>query len=172
MTGAGMDEGITAANSTLQSVIQLISLFRTDTTIGGVAITIDVDAIAAQLGHNLQNSSLAPVINYPSLMVNIDSPILTKFGEMNNRQGMISAHTLEIDAFSRDLPVRQGIVEEQIKKQPPGPPPEDNAKVTALAISLSQADNQRQTAALNDLKQRVTSVRTDGWRNRQGPRDR
>ncbi len=158
MVGAGFDEGITAANSTLQSIIQLISLFRTDTTIGGVAISIDVDAIAAQLGHNLQTSSLAPVINYPSLMMNVDSPILKKFGEMNDRQGLLATHTIEIDTFSRDLVLAEGVIEEQIKKQPPRPAPEDTAKITALAISRAQEDNQRRTATLNDLKQRSTSL--------------
>ncbi len=158
MAGAGFDEGITAANSTVQSIIQLISLFRTDTTIGGVAINIDVDAIAAQLGHNLQNSSLAPVINYPSLMMNVDSAILKKFGEMNDRQGLLTTHTIEIDAFSRDLALAEGVIEDQIKKQPPRPAPDDTAKITALAISLAQEDNQRRTATLNDLKQRSTSL--------------
>ena len=93
-----------------------------------------------------------------SLMVNVDSLILKKFGEMNNREGLLAARALEIDVFSRDLTLHQGIIEEQIKKQPARPAPEDTARITALAISFAQEDNQRRTATLNDLKQRGASL--------------
>ena len=95
----GLNEGITAVNSTLQSVIQLVSLFRTDTTITGLAINLDADAVSAQLGHLLQVSNLAPVIEYPSLLVNTDSPVLIAIGNMKQKQGIVSPRAGDIDAL-------------------------------------------------------------------------
>jgi hypothetical protein len=154
----GAIAGLTAVNSTLQSVIQLVSLFRTDTTIAGVSITIDTDALVAQLAHSLQNSSLSPIVKYPSLLLSPDSPILKKFTEMNDMHGAVAPHATEIDALIAGLNRREEIIEEQIKQQPLSGTPEENSKILNLATGMAKDDHQTRVGGLNDLKQRIVAL--------------
>jgi hypothetical protein len=154
------NQAITAVNSTLQSVIQLISLFRTDSTITTVPVSIDIDALAAQLGHCLQTSSPAPIIEYPSSLTAENSPVLQAFGEMGVQQNIVSPHLVDIDALVASLTTRQGEIEEQIKKQLPlGTPPSDElSKIATLATQKSKDDQQVRINRLTGLRQRIAAL--------------
>lgn len=154
------NEGLTAVNGTLQTVIQLISLFRTDTTIATVPVTIDMDALAAQFGHCLQDSTLAPIIQYPSLLLADDSIVLKTLGEMKNQESLVSPRSVDIDNLILFLTARQLEVEEQIKRQLPlGTPPSDElAKIAALATRKSKDYQQANMNRLIDLKQRIVAL--------------
>jgi hypothetical protein len=154
----GFNEGLTAANSTLQTVIQLVSLFRTDTTITGTSITLDTDAIAAQLGNNLKRFHPSLIVEYPALMWEKDSLILRKFGQMNEKFDAISGHPLEIEMFLIVLGRREEIIEEQIKKQPSLGTPEETSKVFNLATGMAKDEHQGRTNRLNDLKRRFAAL--------------
>jgi hypothetical protein len=154
------NEGITAINSTLQSVLQLIALFRTNTDIKGTSITLDVDALLAQYAHALQNSGSGIRVEYPSLMVVDDSPLLSAVGTMAGNASLLATRPAEIDVMVGGLGTREKEVEEQIKSQLPlGTPPSEELKnQQGLALDLAQKEYQAlAVAVLPDLKQRITN---------------
>ena len=154
-----LNEGVTAVNSTVQTIIQLISLFRTDTTITGLSITLDVDALSAQIGHLLQSSELSPVVEYPSLLVSSGSPILAAVGGMEQKQAVVSPHANDIDSLLAALATREQVVEDQIKLQakPSTPPTDQEQRILALATKMAKDDYQTTTSLLADVRQRITS---------------
>lgn len=154
------NEGITAINSTLQSVLQLIALFRTNTDIKGTSLNLDVEALLAQYAHALQNSGSGIIVEYPSLMVMEDSPLLSAIGTMAGNANLLATRPAEIDVMIGSLGTRQKEVEEQIKSQLPlgTPPSEELKKQQSLALELAQKDYQAlAVAVLPDLKQRITN---------------
>jgi len=162
---AGLDalksanDGITAVNSTVQTLIQLISLFRTETTITSASVSLDIDALSAQLGYALQSSKFAPIVEYPSLLSISDSPAITAIHQMSQEQSLVSPDTLNIDALVAQINTRQIAVEEQIKQQLPlgTPPSEEISKILALATKLAKDDQQVNLNRLTDLRQRLVT---------------
>jgi hypothetical protein len=154
------NSGITAVTSTVQAVIQLISLFQTETKIIGTDVTIDVDGLCAQFAHSLQACGLPSA--YPSLLWNDNtkSQILEAFTKMIGSQSNVSRRTTDIDSLLVELTVNEPIIEEQIKLQLPlGNPPSDAInKVLQLALSMAKGALQVNTNGLNALKQRVTAL--------------
>jgi len=153
------NDGMTAVNSTLQTLIQLISLFRTDTTITSASVSLDVDALSAQLGYALQSSRLAPIVEYPSLLSVIDSPAIKALYQMSEKQSLVSPDILNIDTLVAQVNTRQVAVEEQIKQQLPlgTPPSEEISKILVLATKLAKDDQQVNQNRLADLRQRLVS---------------
>jgi len=162
---AGLDalksanDGITAVNSTVQTLIQLISLFRTETTITSASIGLDIDALSAQLGHALQSSSFAPIVEYPSLLSVSDSPAIQALHQMSEKQSLVSPDTLNIDTLVAQVNTRQVAVEEQIKQQLPlgTPPSEEISKILVLATKMAKDDQQVNLNRLTDLRQRLVT---------------
>ena len=154
-------EALTAVNSTLQTVLQLIALFRTDTDITGTTVKLDPDAVMAQYAHALQSSGTGLRVAYPTLLTGNDSTILERFNRMAEKQSLMAGRLAQIDAAIAGLETRQKIVEEQIKLQLPlGANPSDETKQQqTLALKLSQkAYHVLAVVSLPDLKQRIAGV--------------
>lgn len=151
--------GITAATSTVQAVIQLISLFHSETKIIATDVTIDIDGLCAQFGNSLKACGLP--VAYPSLLWNgTESPILKAFTEMIDKQSDASRRTTEIDSLLIKLGVNQPIIEEQIKLQLPlgNPPSEELAKKVQLATAMAKGAQQVNSNGLTALKLRVAAL--------------
>lgn len=152
---------LTAVNSTLQTVLQLIALFRTNTDIIGTTVKLDPDALLAQYAHALQSSGTGLRVAYPTLLTGNDSTILESFNSMAEKQSFMSGRLAQIDLGIASLETRQKVVEEQIKLQLPlGPnPSEAIAKQQALALKLAyQVYHAFAVVLLPDLKQQISGV--------------
>jgi hypothetical protein len=119
----GAGEALTGVNSTLQSFIQLISLFRTDTTIAGVQADIDLDALEAQFcfhllydkSHIRRNGPL--IVEMPSGLPLTPSGILDAIQAMQKEQSQNAANISDAKLAVTRLATAQQAIDDEIKKR-------------------------------------------------------
>lgn len=115
------ETAVTAANSTLQSVIQLISLFRTDTTIAGTTTDADVEALEAQFCFHLLYDRTGQVRKnsvavQTSSTLSFDSSLLTaSIDTMRKTQSEAGKTSSKIKSLVAALPTREQAVEAAIR---------------------------------------------------------
>lgn len=162
---SGADTALASATSTLQAAIQLISLFRTDTSIVGVATDTDVEALESQLCFHLlfsdgKKRSPALVVSTPAALIVGDSQLLKDVRDLN--QALLDASKVsdQIKKSSSDLAADETKVEGEIKKQVDkmNLPQKEATALTQDAQSIAKKEAAQITQELANLTKNITDL--------------
>ena len=180
--------GVTAVTSVVQSVVQLISLFQSETKIVGTTVTLNSDAIAAQFGYSFRRMDPRIGINYPFLLPSSSSGLVQQLTNLANKQQESWKTTSDIGKALSSLQGRQAIIEQRIHSAldptptpttsppsttSPAPTPSDTAAkpkeeeskknenpILKTALALASANLQGYTGRLNAIKERLAALDT------------
>lgn len=180
--------GVTAVTSVVQSVVQLISLFQSETKIVGTTVTLNSDAIAAQFGYSFRRMDPRIGIKYPFLLPSSSSGLVQQLTNLANKQQESWKTTSDIGKALFSLQGRQAIIEQRIhsaldptpaptttaapsttsptptsSETPTKPKEEDSKKndtILKTALALASANLQGYTGRLNAIKERLAALDT------------
>ena len=158
-TAAAVGAAVVVATSTIQSVAQLVALFRTDTDLQGAAVSLDPDVLATLFAKALQRSSIRPEIIFPTLLPQKNSPVLFAISELFDARSIVMPAVPTLDAYVVGLAARQKEIEDEIKKRVPveSPPSETSSKLLDRAMTLAKAAHQVTVGKIGVLKQRIAA---------------